>query len=156
MKQEFKKPQKSGKKANEKQRKREKTPEIFVERVQKDEKRARIDYPNVQPQVPHVIFFRSLVPRLVQRCQGYCGINLKTSDNEDYLIVKSHGSTRFTVNGEEKTRGGPPYVHFNNVCLKQYTYLKHNTRCDNFPLNFITIDKNALQRLSTEAKRGQS
>ena len=46
----FKKPQKSGNKANEKQRKRKKTPEIFVESVQKDEKRTRIDDPNVQPQ----------------------------------------------------------------------------------------------------------
>ena len=102
MEKEFKKPQKSGKKANEKQRKRKETPEIFVERVQKYEKRTRIDDPNVQPQVPYLLFFRSLVPRLVQRCQGNCGNNLKPSDNEDYLIVKSHGSTTFTVNGEEK------------------------------------------------------
>ena len=85
--QEFKKPQKSGKKANEKQRKRKETPEIFVERVQKDEKRTRIDDPNVQPKVPYVLFFRSLVPRLVQRCQGNCSINLKPSDDEDYLVV---------------------------------------------------------------------
>ena len=77
MEKEFKKPQKSGKKANEKQRKRKETQER--ERVQKDEKRTRIDDPNVQPQVPCVLFFRSLVPRLVQRCQGNCGINLKPS-----------------------------------------------------------------------------
>ena len=147
MEQEFKKPQKSGKKANEKQRKRKETPEIFVERVQKDEKRKRIDDSNVQPQVPYVSFFRSLLPRLVQRCQGNCGINLKPLDNEDYLVVKSHGSTTFTVNGEEKTRSGP---HFNNVCLKEYAYLKHNTRYDQFPLNNITNDKNTLERLAQE------
>ena len=84
----------------------------------------------IQPQVPYILFFRSLVQRLVQRCQENCGINLKPSDNEDYLVVKSHGSTTFTVNGEEKTRSGPQYVHFNNVCLKEYAYLKHNTRYD--------------------------
>ena len=67
MEQEFKKPQKSWKKANEKPRKRKETPENFIERFQKD-KRTRIDDPNVQPQVPYVLFFRSLVPRLVQRC----------------------------------------------------------------------------------------
>ena len=128
MEQEFKKPQKSGKKANEKERKRKKTPEIFIERVQKDEKRARIDDANVQPQVPHVLFSRHLVPRLVPKYQRNCGINPKPSDNEDYLVVKSHGSTTFTVNGEEKTRSGPQYVHFNNVCLKEYACLKHNTR----------------------------
>ena len=32
----------------------------------------------------------------------------------------------FTVNGQEKTRGGPQYVHFNNVCLTEYARLKHN------------------------------
>ena len=101
MEQEFKKPQRSVKKANEKQRKKE-TPEIFIERVQKDEKRTSIDDTNFQPQVPYILFFRSLVPRIVHRCQGKCGINLKALDNEDYLVVKSHGSTTFTVNGEEK------------------------------------------------------
>ena len=78
------------------------TPEIFIERVQKDEKRTSIDDTNFQPQVPYILFFRSLVPRIVHRCQGKCGINLKVLDNEDYLVVKSHGSTTFTVNGEEK------------------------------------------------------
>ena len=40
---------KSGGKANKKQGKRKETPELFVERVQKDEKRTIIDDPNVQP-----------------------------------------------------------------------------------------------------------
>ena len=148
---EFKKPQKSGEKANEKQRKRKETPEIFVERVQKDEKRTSIDDPNVQPQVPYVLFFWSLVPRLFQRCQGNCSINLKSSDNEDYLVVKSHGST-ITVNGEEKTRSGLKYVHFNNVCLKEYAYLKHNACYDQFLLKLVAIDKDTLQRLTHEER----
>ena len=42
------------------------------------------------------------------------------------------------------------YVHFNNVCLKEYVHLKHKTRYDQFPLNLITIDKNTLQRLFHE------
>ena len=57
MEQGFKKPQKSGKKASKKQRKRKETPEIFVERVQKDEKTTRIDDPNVQP---HTFYFPDL------------------------------------------------------------------------------------------------
>ena len=59
MKQEFKKRQKSGKKANEKQRKKEKTPEIFVERVQKDEKRARIDVQMFNHKF-HTLYFSDL------------------------------------------------------------------------------------------------
>ena len=108
-------------------------------------KRTRNDDLNVQSQVPCAL---SLVSRLVQRCQGNCGVNLKPSDNEDYLVVKSHGSTTFIVNGEEKARSGPQYVHFYNICLKEYAYLKHNTRCDQLPLNLITIDTNTLQKLS--------
>ena len=114
MEQEFRKPEKHGKKANEKQRKRRKTPEIFVEIVQKDEKRTIINDPNVQPQVPFVLFFRSLVQQLVQRCQENSDINLKPSHNENFLVLKSHGSSIIIVSGEEKTRSGPQYVHFNN------------------------------------------
>ena len=55
--QEFKRPQKSGKKVNEKQRKGKETPQIFVDRVQKDKKRTRID----DSQVPYFLFLQSLV-----------------------------------------------------------------------------------------------
>ena len=92
---------KVGKKANKKQKKRMETPEIFVGRVQEDEKTTRIDNPKAQLQVPKVLFFRLIY---------FSGINLKPSDNEDYLIVKSHGSTTFTVDGEERTRTCPHYV----------------------------------------------
>ena len=66
------------------------------------------------------------------------GINLKPSDNEDYPVIKSQVSATFTVNGEENMRRCPQYVHFNNVCLKEYGYLKHSTCYDQFPLNLIT------------------
>ena len=92
---------KVGKKANKKQKKRMETPEICVGRVQEDEKTTRIDNPNAQLQVPKVLFFRLIY---------FSGINLKPSDNEDYLIVKSHGSTTFPVDGEERTRTCPHYV----------------------------------------------
>ena len=96
-----------------KREKREKSKRKSLERWEKNKKD-----PNVQPQPSYVLFFRSLVPRLVQRCQENCDINLKPSDNEDYLVVKSHDSTTFTVNGEKTTRSGPQYVHLNKVCLR--------------------------------------
>ena len=43
-------------------------------------------------------------------------------------------------------------MHFNNVCLKEYAQLKHNTRYDQFPLNLVTIDENTLQRLPDEER----
>ena len=56
------------------------------------------------------------------------------------------------VKSREKMRSSQQYVHLNSVCLKEYAYLKHNTRYDQFPLNLITIDKNTLQRLSHEER----
>ena len=89
-------------KSKQKNKEKKETPEIFIERVKKDEKRITINDTNFQPQVSYFLFFWSLVPQIVQRCQRKCGINLKAPDNEDYLVVKSHGSTTFTRNGEEK------------------------------------------------------
>ena len=102
MKQEFKNPQKSERKANEKQRKRMETPQMVKEseRWEKSNNRWSIFFFFFQPQVPYVLFFPSLAPRIVQRWQWNCGINLKLSDNENYLVVKSYGSTTYTVNGD--------------------------------------------------------
>ena len=43
------------------------------------------------------------MPRLVDRCQENCGVKLKTSDDEDYLLIKSHGQSTYTVKGEGRT-----------------------------------------------------
>ena len=43
-------------------------------------------------------------------------------------------------------------MQFNKVCLKDYAYLNHNTRYDQFPLNLIATDKNTLQRLPREER----
>ena len=133
MEQELKKTQKNVKKANKKKRKRKETPEIF-ERWENNENRWSKCSTN-----PYVLLSRSLVPRLVERCLANRGINLKSSNNEDYLVVKSNFSTTFTVNREEKTKSGP---QVRNVCLKEYAYLKYNTHYDQFPLILIIIDQN--------------
>ena len=86
-------------KANEKQRKRKESPEIFVERVHKDEKRTRIDYPNVQPKVLYVFFLQSLVPRLIWSLQ----------------IMRIPRFYHIYCQWKKKTRSGPQYVHFNKA-----------------------------------------
>ena len=77
----------------------------------KDFRRMRKEQESMTQMLDHKFhafyFFQFLVPKPVQSYQGNCGINLKASDNEDYLAVKSHSSTTITVNGEENTRSGP-------------------------------------------------
>ena len=45
--------------------------------------------PNAPEKISCELFFRSMVPRLVNRCQGKCGDKLFSAGKEDYLVVKS-------------------------------------------------------------------
>ena len=93
-------------------------------------KRIRIEDPNCEPEIPLELFFRSLVPRLVEKCRGNCGRKVSQSNEEDYLLIKSNGPTMFLANGEEQTKVGPQYVHFNQKCLKEYLHRKHNVQVE--------------------------
>ena len=134
------KPKKSGKKPSEggkRIRKQQKT-EVNVDR---HAKRIRIEDPNCEPEIPFELFFRSLVPRLVEKCQSKCDRKLSQSNEEDYHLVKSNGPTKFLVNGEERMKVGPQYVHFNQKCLKKYLHRKYNVQVEEFPYERIIIDK---------------
>ena len=113
--------------------------------------RIRIEHPNCKQEIPFELFFRSLVPRLVEKCQGNCGRKLSQSNEEDYLLIKSNGPTTFLVNGEERTKVGPQYVHFNQKCLKEYLHRKHNVQVEEFLYDcIIIIDRETLKRLRDE------
>ena len=152
----FPKPQKSGRKPSDKTRKRKPQPEVFVDRLQKNEssneKKIRIEDPNAERNITYTLYLRSRVPRLVERCQGNCGDKLSPSDLEDYLLVKSHGPSHFTVKGEARTKFGPQYIHFNNKCLSEYARSKHGISYDKFPLSSIIVDKITADLLSDEEK----
>ena len=64
-------------------------------------KRIRVEDPNCEPEISFELFFRSSVPRLVEKCQGTCGRKLSQSNEEDYILIKSNRPTTFLVNGEE-------------------------------------------------------
>ena len=58
--------------------------------------------------------------------------------------MKSNGPTMFLVNGEERTKVGPQYVHFNQKCLKEYPHRKHNVQLEEFPHEHIIVDRETL------------
>ena len=126
----FSKPSTSGRKSNERKRVRKKEPEIIIDRNNSHSDRAhvmRVENPNASRPVEYQLFLRSLVPRVVERCQGNCGIKLKPADNRDYLLVKSHGPSTYMVKGESRTRYGPQYIHFKADCLKEYAHAKQGS-----------------------------
>ena len=90
---------------------------------------------------------RSMVPRLVDRCQGNCGKKLLPADEQDYLLVKSWGHSNFFYKGENKSKYGPQYIHF-----KEYAHFKHKMHYDEFPYDLVEIDKDTLSKLSEEGK----
>ena len=51
----------------------------------------------------------------------------------------------FIVNGEEGTKVGPQYVHFNQKCLKGYLHRKHNVQVEEFPYDHIINDKRDIK-----------
>ena len=106
----FKNTKQSGRKPSDRTRKRKPEPEVLIDRLEdrekKPEKKVRIDGPHAKRTVLYELYFRSLVPRLVERCQGNCGVKLKTSDDGDYLLIKSHDPSTYTVKGETRTKYG--------------------------------------------------
>ena len=80
----FNKPVKSGRKSNESKRRRKKDADIVIDRMEKTKKVQRVEDPNAEQPIAYELFFQSMVPRLVQRCQGTCGVKLCTADEGDY------------------------------------------------------------------------
>ena len=145
----------SGRKSNERKRVRKKEPEILIDRNNSDSDRAhimRVENPNASRPVEYQLFLRSLVPRLVERCQGNCGIKLKPADNRDYLLVKSHGPSIYMVKKESRTRCGPQYIHFKVDCLKDYAHVKQDIVYDVSPFDLIKVEKETLKQLTKEEK----
>ena len=132
----FIKPAKSDRKLSHQTRKRKPELDVLINRLENKGKRsgkkAQIEDPNVKRTVPYKLFLRSLVPRHVERCQGNCGNKLKPADNGDYLLIKSHGPSSYSVKEESKTKYGPQYIHFQNDCLKECAHLKHDVTYENF------------------------
>ena len=80
----FNKPVKSGRKSNESKRRRKRDVDIVIDRMEKTKKVQRVEDPNAERPIAYELFFQSMVPRLVQRCQGNCGVKLCTADEGDY------------------------------------------------------------------------
>ena len=127
--------------------------EIIVERLENPEK-IQIEDPSVPRKIVYELHLRSKVPRKVERCQGNCGVKLCSVDesNNDYLLVKSFGTSTFMVKGESCFKHGPQYIHFQSECLKEYTRRKHDISYEVFPFSEIRVGATTLQELLNDDK----
>lgn len=161
----FEKPKASGRKPNEGKRIRkpdidtvcEPDPKIQAKPMQntmqnqnQDQINVKVLDPNAPPPIVYELHLRSMVPRLVQRCQGYCQRNLVPADNQDYFIVKSYARSFYTSNKQQMSKIAPQYVHFSADCLKEYARRKLNIEYQNFPFDLVKIDAQTYSRLSDE------
>lgn len=95
----FKKPKASGKKPSDSKRVRKPEPEVVIDRTTtqpeqqqtKSEESMHIGNPNEPGEPTYQLYLRSMVPRMVEVCQRKCGKRLLSTDNDDYLLVKSFG-----------------------------------------------------------------
>ena len=99
------------------------------------------------------LFFRSMVPHLVNRCHGNCGDKLFPAGKEDYLVVKSRGRISFMNNQDEMdSKYCPLYIHFKAECLKEYTRRIHDVHYEACPFSENTFGKDTFARLPEKEK----
>ena len=77
---------------------------------------------------------------------------MKTSDDGDYLLIKSHGPSTYTVKGETRTKYRPQYIHFNNECFLEYAQVKYEIKYNEFLLSNIKVDRLKYDLLVEEEK----
>ena len=91
----FDKPKSSCKKPSDRKLTRKSDFESAFNRLEKKEKESRKSFTfqdtNAPEKILYELFFRSMVPRLVNRFQENCGDKLFPADKKDYLVVKSRG-----------------------------------------------------------------
>ena len=101
----FDKPKSSGRKSNDRKRTRKPDFVSAFDRLDKKKKGNRKSFTfqdsNAPKKISYELFFRSVIPRSVNRCQGNRGDKLFAADKEGYLVVKSRGCISFMNNQDE-------------------------------------------------------
>ena len=122
-------------KPSDKKRTRKTDFESAFDRLDKKGKESRKSFtsqdPNALEQISNELYFRSMVPRLVNRCQGNCGDKLFPDDKENYLVEKSRGRISFmNEQGQMDSKLCPLYIYFKLNALKNMhgVYMMYTTK----------------------------
>ena len=100
---EFSNPQKV-KNAEGKKKEKKTIAKSFHRTIESDKKRKIMDHLFATTEILFKLLFRLQVPRYVGTCQGNCGNKQIPFETDNYVVVKSQGTLKFTENGEERKR----------------------------------------------------
>ena len=110
----------------------------------------QINNPDAEVPKSFELHLRKDVPLTVQRCQGNCG---KKISKEDFMVVRSYGTSKWTdKNGNEQSRFGPMYIHFERKCLEQFDTEEVYGLLNKFDYSKIRCDEKCLSKLSQAEK----
>ena len=93
---------------------------------------------------PHL---RSELPKKISRCRWNCG---KTITQSDPLLVRLYGISSWLdqKTGEQRSRHGPLYIHFQDNCLKAYDSKNYYAPNELFNYKQIKLDEETRKNLS--------
>ena len=92
------------------------------------------------------LHLRNKLSQSIFKCQGNCG---KKITSDDYLLVKSYGTCKWTdKTGREQSKFGPMYIHFVDKCLKHFDSETFYGPHQHFDYSKIKVDKKSLADLS--------
>ena len=92
------------------------------------------------------LHLRSELPKKISRCRGNCH---KTITQSDRLLVRSYGISSWLDHktGEERSRHGPQYIHFQDNCLKAYDSKNYYAPNELFNYQQIKLDEETRKKL---------
>ena len=90
---------------------------------------------------------RSELPKKISRCCGNCH---KTITQSDRFLVRSYGISSWLdqKSGEQRSRHGPLYIHFQDNCLKAYDSKNYYAPNELFNYKQIKLDEETRKKLS--------
>ena len=93
------------------------------------------------------LHLRSELPKKITRCRGNCH---KTITQSDRLLVRSYGISSWfgQKTGEQRSRHGPLYIHFQDNCLKAYDSKNYYAPNEVFNYQQIMLDEETRKKLS--------
>ena len=78
----------------------------------------RFSHPNEKRPKVFELYLRKDVLKLVKECQGKCGRKI---EQDCFAVVRSYGESTWTdSNGNEQSKFGSLYIHFERKCLEKF------------------------------------
>ena len=165
----YPKPKNTGRKPHYSTRERHEDPAVIVNRIKEGEEvdpagSSKSQVEDVElglsfldlhkaPEKAFELLLRKDLPLLIKTCQGMCGKEIRPDD--DGMLVKSYGIIMWAdrKTGQEKSKFGPMYIHFNLHCLETFDRENIYGAGKRYDYKRIQIDNKTQEKL-TEAEKG--